>query len=71
MNMMGINKIAATLSKVQPYGSALNTSIYSQYTHIHAQRCRNEKMNTMEQILYLILQELRELKDHLGIGEEE
>jgi len=30
-----------------------------------------ELMNTMEQILYLILQELRELKDHLGIGEEE
>jgi len=28
-------------------------------------------MNTMEQILYLILQELRELKDHLGAGEEE
>jgi len=28
-------------------------------------------MNTTEQILYLILQELQKLNDHLGVGEEE
>jgi len=28
-------------------------------------------MNTTEQILYLILQELQKLNDNLGVGEEE